>query len=486
MGFGQQTDEIQNKINRVLQKLDNLPAGSYMSQRPKEEPIYNRALEELIDIGNSGITYLMPLLQNHPEAIREIAAEVLGKLKVKESIPLLLKAAKYEKNFYVQIKVCKALGEINHKEIVPELISIFESDIDEYLRRAIAHTIATIDKEKSANFFIKNIKKYPEIRFIAINFFCDFRVNEAIPILAEAIHDPIYNFTISAKVQPSGLVDQLNNRNSRFILESLCKFGTQEAKATIIKASQEKDIDVRIDALIALSKIESQETVNILKSALRDKELAVRVRTIAILTKLGVIKSPNLEELFHAAYHQDLYTRQNAILALGEIGDVQALPILYPLQEEKLLGNFAYFAVLNIRKHALSPPSGKKITPISTNLCISNVLYPKGEFVKQVTITINNKSREKVKGLEVQFFFAKNYCYVASIPQPQDTLEIINKSMKWTIPDLLPKTTCELRVNLKTISSGPAYHSVIVFHQGYIIDTFFREVYHSNVEAAGD
>ncbi|MCK4735562.1 MAG: HEAT repeat domain-containing protein, partial [Methanophagales archaeon] len=106
----------------------------------------------------------------------------------------------------------------------------------------------------------------------------------------------------------------------------------------------DKNPEVRVNAVMALGSIGDAKAVEPLKEALkRDKNEHVRVNTVDALGSIGDAKA--VEPLIEALKGENVNVRLNALIALGKIGDARAVePLIEALKDESghLRGNAAY------------------------------------------------------------------------------------------------------------------------------------------------
>ncbi len=114
----------------------------------------------------------------------------------------------------------------------------------------------------------------------------------------------------------------------------------------LISALSDEDTDVRQNAIIALGNLGDPRAVEPLISALSDEDTDVRQNAIIALGKLG--DSRAVEPLIAALKDADPFMRSRAAFALGEIEDSRAIePLIDALKDEDRLMRFSAVDALN-------------------------------------------------------------------------------------------------------------------------------------------
>jgi len=187
-----------------------------------------------------GIEPIIKALEDEDSMIRTNAAEVLGEIGTKETVPVFVKALE-DKSWQVRTNAAEALGEIGPeaKEAVPALIEALRDEVH-YVRLAAAEALSEIGSE------------------------------EVVPALIEALEGD-------------------DSAIWRGAAEALGKIGTKEAVSALIRALEDEVHYVRSYAAKALGEIgsEAKEAVPALIEALEDEDLYVRRGAALALGKIG-------------------------------------------------------------------------------------------------------------------------------------------------------------------------------------------------------
>jgi HEAT repeat protein len=101
----------------------------------------------------------------------------------------------------------------------------------------------------------------------------------------------------------------------------------------LLKALVHKDAETRRKAAVALGDLGDAQAVEPLIAALKDEDERVRMAAAYALGKLG--DSRAVEHLLPALKHRDWFVRQEAAVVLGELGDPRAVrPLVVAIRDE--------------------------------------------------------------------------------------------------------------------------------------------------------
>ncbi|MBN1234048.1 MAG: HEAT repeat domain-containing protein [Candidatus Coatesbacteria bacterium] len=108
-------------------------------------------IEDGIDSEIPSVKELLQYLNSSEDFMRWRAAKALGIMNIKEAIPNLIKKLETDKSWGVRMNAAEALGMLEAKEAIPVLIEALLKDEDEQVREISANALG--------NFNEKSIKK---------------------------------------------------------------------------------------------------------------------------------------------------------------------------------------------------------------------------------------------------------------------------------------------------------------------------------------
>ena len=174
--------------------------------------------QELIKIGTPVVPGVLEVLKTGGELHRRIAAmQVLGRLKVSEALPLILKELE-QSDKELRKTACISLGEIGAKTAEPQLIKLFENDQDQDIRCEALGALGKLNSAKALPVLINALAdQNSRIRYAAKSAL--EKMNEK--PLAEAVEKAFCGDASAA----AGLKDK------RLVPALLLGLGNQEEKA---------------------------------------------------------------------------------------------------------------------------------------------------------------------------------------------------------------------------------------------------------------
>ncbi len=195
----------------------------------------------------------------------------------------------------------------------------------------------------------------PEVRLKAVEQFESHQTDGLGP-LADAMSDQDWRVRRAAvralaARRDASLVDAIvaalrdGHRNFSLLssaLQLLTLTGVDSTEA-LIRLLQDPDVDLRIQAALALGSQRRSSAVDALVGALDDPDANVRFHAIESLAKLAPPSA--IDRLAQVAESRDFYLAFPAIEALVRIGDPVVLPRLVPLLDDPILGTTAASAL---------------------------------------------------------------------------------------------------------------------------------------------
>jgi len=338
--------EISNEVRDLIEKLKSDNYEGKISAAG--------ALGRIGPEAKEAVPALAEALKSLSLDVRDYAVNALGKIgpEAKEAVPALTEALK---DLDFKWDAVKALGKIG-APAVPALAEALK-DPDSGVRISATDALGRIGAPAVPA--LTEALKDPDV--IVRDYAAEAlgkigpEAKEAVPVLTEALKDPDLNVRISAA-------------------KTLGKIGSEakEAVPALAETLKDSDVDVRFYAALSLGKIrDAKEAVPALTEALKDLDLGVRIRAadalgdigpeakeaipaliefmkevpgreqkvMPVLIRIGEPAVPALIELFENPIHpKDSYNyeslQRDIALALGEIGDLRAIPFLVRASED--------------------------------------------------------------------------------------------------------------------------------------------------------
>jgi HEAT repeat protein len=247
---------------------------------------------------------LLRLIEHNDRYIRKYAINLLGSLKVKESVPILIKLLD-DSDDEIREESAHALGGIQDRAAVPHLIKLF-SDNDRDVRREAVCAIYDIDAREAIPDLIRLLNDSEQaIRCFTVYTLGKFNAKEAIPYLVNLLSNESSNSVRgeSAEVladldareaipQIINLLKDSNRHIRQHAVSAIGKLGVKEAIPEVIKLLKDEIEDVRGFAAITLVELDAKDKVPpVLIEDIKSlsKEDAYRDRAHRALKQLGVI-----------------------------------------------------------------------------------------------------------------------------------------------------------------------------------------------------
>jgi len=226
--------------------------------RYSNEDISNRAKRALTTIGIPSVGYLLRALENESVRIRRKAAEVLGNIKDKVTVPGLLQAL-YDSDDLVCHNAALALGQIGFPSIVG-LLKVLKDEKEEKVRKEAAFALGVTERFEAIQDLLKTLRE-DQVKAIRL---------EAAIALGRIGHTDAL----------TGLRDSLLH---------------------------DDEADVRLRAAISLAQIEHPDAIPWLLDALGDTDKEVRRNAILALGQIGNPAAlPGLNEALLSVEEQDI------------------------------------------------------------------------------------------------------------------------------------------------------------------------------------
>jgi HEAT repeat protein len=224
-----------------------------------------KRVDEIVEIGEPAVDYLIKALEDRNEGVRERAAVALGEIGDKGAVPELIERFKDEnEDMDVRVSAAKALGKIKDEGAVPELIKGLKNEKLE-IRKIAAEVLMEIG-EPAVPYLIKVLKNKDEnwyVRRVAAVALGEIGDKGAVPELMERFKDENEDMDVRVsaakalgKIKDEGAVPELikglKNENweiQRCSANALLEIGFE-------KVPEEKRVEVKVKALLILERVD--------------------------------------------------------------------------------------------------------------------------------------------------------------------------------------------------------------------------------------
>ncbi|MEM9503514.1 MAG: HEAT repeat domain-containing protein, partial [Cyanobacteria bacterium P01_E01_bin.43] len=290
-----------NAIDRITKFLQ--------SDSEVDRRVAVNALEKMGFAGEKALPAIIALLKSPNQAERKFVASTLGRMDAEEALPQLL--AMLDSDPSVRNDAAQAIGQIGGTEIAQDLISRLESPNVE-VRTSAVTALAWIgaDAKDAVPALIKTLKS-PNI---------DER---------EAAANALGSIGTEAKAAISELVSLLDSESANVsgaAALAIGRIGGIEAVPDLIARLNSEDFYVRIQAATALGEIgaEAKAAVLPLIELLQSPSGDDRKAAVTALGNIGVDAKAAVPELV-LLLDTNSYVRDNAAIAIGQIGGTEAV-----------------------------------------------------------------------------------------------------------------------------------------------------------------
>ncbi len=281
----------------ALRRIGQPAMGALLAGlREGDEETQMLAAMALANTGRAAVEYLIDMLQNAPDAVRQKTIWVLWKIGDLRAVDPLIAALHDDPNAKTRRYAAWALGQLRDDRAIPDLIRALGDENDR------VRVDAAIALERMGQ--------------------------RAVEPLLQAL------FTGSANVRIGAA-------------KSLAWLQDTGAVDLLIAALKDDDAEVRVYAAYALGWIDDVRAVMPLVEALYDEAAEVRAQAAASLGWLGDERA--VEPLLHVLDDENALLTYAAVEALGNLGDVRAIaPLVLAYQEDA--GKVRYAARDALRK----------------------------------------------------------------------------------------------------------------------------------------
>ncbi|MDO8840984.1 HEAT repeat domain-containing protein, partial [Methanocalculus sp.] len=287
-----------------------------------ESPEVRALAEEVIgEMRDVAIDPLTEALYDESPQIRAIAARNLGRIGAKKTVDSLMRAMETEENEDVRAIIVESLGYIGTPEVIPTLRRAL-MDRDDDVRSVAARSLGYIDDPSAINALINALDDN------------DLRVQEA---ALAALKDPDGtpqmhlvramtlgggggNKNISSALSTLGWTPStkeeevyfLIGQNRWFEIESIDSDTIEPIRATL----NNSPVEVRIEAIKALSRIQGKDAIDLLIHALSDVDMMVRKKAEYALIEVGEGAINPLTQLIRDGAHPQDQTMNRILMRI--------------------------------------------------------------------------------------------------------------------------------------------------------------------------
>lgn len=281
-----------------------------MNSQSQEQRV--RAPQELVRHPSSeSVSALIRALEDESRQVRRQAALSLGQLKVAQARPLLLQALQ-DWHHDVREAAVQALGALSDPQDLPTLRALV-ADPDIRVRTAVLQVLAHAGDWQCLMEACQD--PFTDIRRTAIQMLGEIRCTQALPLLLEKLQED-NEATVRAMA-----------------VWSLAEMAVPEVLEPLLQALQDPAVEVRWAAVEALAQLKNPQAV----------EPLLHILTVDSQT-----------------YLVDMRLQQLAISALGELGDLRAVPcliqsVLKPSWGDQEIRRLALQALVRLRAQQALP-----------------------------------------------------------------------------------------------------------------------------------
>ena len=218
----------------------------------KDPEIQKEAYNSIIKAGKPAVPLLKKLLKSKDPALQDYAAGLLGNIKDKGSVPILIKNLS-ALNFKHKYVLCWALGEIGDTSVIGPLINLYpkeKKDTQKYIIRAIVKI-----GKPAVPFLLKTLESNNlHLQKLSILSLGQIRGENFVPLILRIV----------------------NKRNIEFVILALGDLADPEGIDFLIKSLKHPVWQVRQKSAQSLTRFTDTRILPPLRAALNDKETAVR------------------------------------------------------------------------------------------------------------------------------------------------------------------------------------------------------------------
>lgn len=273
------------------------------------------------EVDDQTLRNLLKEAHSEIENVSEYAVSSLAELKSERIIDLLIQSLK-DQDKEVRYEAARELGERKNPKAIDPLILALKDEEPE-VRKEVVYALRRLRDEKTIKPLIEQLKDQDEgVRWSVALTLGQLGNTQAVLPLIESLN---------SNVAKGGIV------------RALGVLGDKRAVLPLIKLLQDKDEEVRKEAISSLEQLGDERAVEPLINILKDKDKWVRISTASALGKLSDKRA--VEPLIKSLKDEDYAVRENVAESLGILKDETAiLPLLNLLESEDIDGVLGYLA----------------------------------------------------------------------------------------------------------------------------------------------
>ena len=290
--------QVRSNAAMCLMGIGILAAGRMVELLDcKNRDVCHWASEVIVSFGGYLEDELINLIENGNYDQRFYASRILGRIKSKKAVSVLISALQDE-YWTVRKNAAFSLGEIALKDSIPALVRSLK-DEDEDLRAEVCVALSKIGYPQVGKYLTSCIDdEFSNVRIAAITAVGDLGCKDALPSIAAHINDDDMHVR-SAAIQTAGklkgeacvnlLLAQMNVCELRsVVIASLGEIGAVSSiKHLNAVLSKSENRDERAAAALALSNYDQREVIKSLSEALSDEYYMVRKNAALSLTVIN-------------------------------------------------------------------------------------------------------------------------------------------------------------------------------------------------------
>lgn len=203
-----------------------------------------QAANALGNIGKAAVKPLINELKNKSWFARMNAADALGDIEDKSSLPSLISALKAENNDDAKVEMLDAIGEMEDASTIPVLGSFIKDKVVRVRLEAV-WALEEMGNSKAASYFLTAVKdNEPEVREAALCGLEEFEDEQYLPVFIEATRDENLEVRVTAYEAISDLespktagifLELLDGKDPQLIMIAVDALGDMESKKAVPK-----------------------------------------------------------------------------------------------------------------------------------------------------------------------------------------------------------------------------------------------------------
>ncbi len=310
--------------------------------------------------GDAAVDALITALKKDKQGVvRQEAAIALGTIKSEKSADPLLDIIRTDKYETARLEATKALREINPSLVDKALVDIVKKGLGSF---EDGHEVLSVQNEvigalihngnaTTTGFLLDALKSVDDewTRWAIMYMLGVIHDSSALDTILEALKSPSFIIRKEAVTRLGGFKDRktveplisiLKNLDESVsiraaAISSLNALRDERAAPALREALNDSNSAIRLQAIAALSSIKDAKAVTKL-SEMVENQLETDVIRAAAVTALGNIGDPFSEDLFLRALDNRIGNiSNNAIIALGKLKSINAVPRLIAILEDK-------------------------------------------------------------------------------------------------------------------------------------------------------